>query len=188
MKTLDVWGCVARTSGKAPRGPHYRDAVEGPSHVQDEVPRGELAGVQPGPRSPRRCDGVVGTGGDRRLDTAPERQARRTAAVLGSRHRDRLDAAAHLPSPAPPGRRVPALAVRHDAPRPLRARSYDALQARSACEAPSSTGPDRRPHPSRPRQHGPVHRRGRRVGRRETRWAAAGVAGRSCTLASIGRA
>ena len=77
------------------RGPHYGDAVECPSHVQDEVPRCELAGVQPGPRSTRRCDGVAGTGGGRCLDTPPARQA---AAVLGSRHRDRLDSPADLPS------------------------------------------------------------------------------------------
>ena len=34
-----------RTSRDPPQEPHYRDAVEGPSHVQDEVPRCELAGL-----------------------------------------------------------------------------------------------------------------------------------------------
>ena len=29
----------------SPQEPHYRDEVEGPSHVQDEVPRCELAGL-----------------------------------------------------------------------------------------------------------------------------------------------
>ena len=29
----------------SPQEPHYRNEVEGPSHVQDEVPRGELAGL-----------------------------------------------------------------------------------------------------------------------------------------------
>ena len=30
-----------------------RDAVEGPSHIQDEISRGELAGLQPGLGLPR---------------------------------------------------------------------------------------------------------------------------------------
>ena len=83
------------------------------------------------------------------------------AALFGSRHRDRPDPAASLPSPAAPGRRVPARAVRDDAPRPLRPRLYDALPAQSAFEAPSATGPARRGRPSRARQHGSVPRRGR---------------------------
>ena len=33
MKTLRGWGGVARTSRDPPQEPHYRDAVEGPSHV-----------------------------------------------------------------------------------------------------------------------------------------------------------
>ena len=161
MKTLRGWGGVARTSLDPPQEPHYRDAVEGPSPVQDEVPRCELAGLQSGPRSTRRCDGVVVLGGDRGLDTPPERPAGRAAAVLGSRHRDRPDPAAPLPSPAAPGRRVPARPVRDDAPRPLRPRRYDALAAQSASAAPSATGPARRGPPSRARQHGAVHRRSR---------------------------
>ncbi len=44
MKNHCGWGGVARTSRDPPQEPHYRDAVEGPSHVQDAVPRGELAG------------------------------------------------------------------------------------------------------------------------------------------------
>ena len=40
-------------------------------------------------------------------------------------------------------------------------RLYDALPAQSVFEAPSATGPARRGHPSRARQHGSVHRRGR---------------------------
>ena len=51
------------------------------------------------PRSPRRCDGVGVLGGDRCLDAPPERQARRAAALLGSRHRDRPDPATPLPLP-----------------------------------------------------------------------------------------
>ena len=116
------------------------------------------------PRSTRRCDGVVILGSDRCLDAPPERPAGWAAALLGSRHRDRPDPAAPLPSPATPGRRVPARAVRDDAPRPLRSRLYDALPAQSASEAPSATGPARREHPSRARQHGSVHRRGRASG------------------------
>ena len=54
-----------------------------------------------------------------------------------------------------------ALAVRDDAPRPLRPRLYDALPAPSASWAPSATGPARRGPPSRARQHGAVHRRDR---------------------------
>ena len=38
---------------------------------------------------------------------------------------------------------------------------YDALQAQSASEAPSATGPARRGPPARARQHGAVPRRGR---------------------------
>ena len=53
MKNHCGWGGVARTFRDPPQEPHYRDAVEGPSHVQDEVPRCELAGLQPGPRLPR---------------------------------------------------------------------------------------------------------------------------------------
>ena len=84
-----------------------------------------------------------------------------SAALLGSRHRDRPDPAAPLPSPAALGRRIPARPVRDDAPRPLRPRLYDALPAPSASDAPSATGPARRGPPSRARQHGSVHRRGR---------------------------
>ena len=61
--------------------------------------RRELAGLQSGPRSPRRCDGVGVLGSDRCLDGPPERPAGWAAALLGSRHRDRSDPAAisHLP-------------------------------------------------------------------------------------------
>ena len=45
MNTLWGWESLARTSRDPPQEPHYRDAVEGPSHVQDEVPRCELAGL-----------------------------------------------------------------------------------------------------------------------------------------------
>ena len=116
MKTLCRWGGLARASGDAPQESHYRDEVEGPSPVQDELPRCELAGLQPGPRSPRRCDGVVVLGSDRCLDTPPERPAAWAAAPLGSRHRDRPDPATPLPSPAAPGRRVPARPVRLEFP------------------------------------------------------------------------
>ena len=43
----------------------------------------------------------------------------------------------------------------------IRPQLYDALPAQSAFEAPSATGPARRGPPSRARQHGSVHRRGR---------------------------
>ena len=33
MNTLWGWGGLARTSRDTPQEPHYRDAVEGPSHV-----------------------------------------------------------------------------------------------------------------------------------------------------------
>ena len=72
MNTLWGWESLARTSRDPPQEPHYRDAVEGPSHVQDEVPRCELGGLQPRTRSTRRCDGVVVRGGDRWLDAPPE--------------------------------------------------------------------------------------------------------------------
>ena len=52
-------------------------------------------------------------------DARPEWPAGRAAALLGSRHRDRPDPAAPLPSPAAPSRRIPARPVRDDAPRPL---------------------------------------------------------------------
>ena len=118
-KTLRGWGGVACTSRDPPQEPHDRDEVEGPSHVHDEISRGELAGLQPGPRSPRRCDGVGVLGSDHCLGGPPKRPAGWAAAVLGSRHRDRSDPAIPLPSPAAPGRRVPARPVRDDAPRPL---------------------------------------------------------------------
>ena len=59
MKTLREWGSLARTSRDPPQEPHYRNEVEGPSHVQDEISRGELTGLQPGPRSPPRCEALV---------------------------------------------------------------------------------------------------------------------------------
>ena len=37
MKTLCWWGGVARTFRDPPQEPHYRDAVEGSSHVQDHM-------------------------------------------------------------------------------------------------------------------------------------------------------
>ena len=103
------------------------------------------------------------------LDAPPERPVGSAAAVLGSRHRDRPDPATPRPSPAAPGRRVPARPVRAETSRPLRPRRDDALPAPSAWEAPSATGPDRRGPPSRARQPGAVERRSRGVGRRETR-------------------
>ena len=77
MNTRCGWGGVARTSRDPPQEPHYGDEVEGPSQVQDEVSRGELGGLQSGPRSTRRCDGVGVLGSDRGLDGRPERPARR---------------------------------------------------------------------------------------------------------------
>ena len=120
----------------SPQESHCRDAVEGSSHVEDEVPRGELADLQSGPRSTWRCDMVVVLGSDRCLDAPPERPPRRAAAVLGSRHRDRPDPAAPLSSPAAPGRRVLARAVRDNAPRPLRSRLDEALTG----DDPGTTG------------------------------------------------
>ena len=93
------------------------------------------------PWSTRPCDGVVVLGRDHGLDAPPERPAGSAAAVLGSRHRDRPDPATPRPSPAAPGRRVPARPVREEAPRPLRPRRDDALPA------PSATGPERRGPP-----------------------------------------
>ena len=63
MKTLRGWGGLACTSRDPPQEPHYRDEVEGPSHIQDEISGGELGGLQPGPRSTWRCDGVGVLGG-----------------------------------------------------------------------------------------------------------------------------
>ena len=55
MKALRGWGGVARTSLDSPQEPHCRDEVEGPSQVQDKVPRCELGGLQPRTRSRRCC-------------------------------------------------------------------------------------------------------------------------------------
>ena len=44
---------------------------------------GELAGLQSGPRSTRRCDGVGVLGRDRCLDAPPEWPAGWAAALLG---------------------------------------------------------------------------------------------------------
>ena len=121
----------------------------------------------------RRGDVTVWVSSEAITAWTPRRSGRRggPAAVLGSRHRDRSDPAAPLPSPAAPGRRVPARAVRDDASRPLRSRLYDALPAQSAFDASSAiAGPARRGPPSRARQHGAVPRRGRGVGGRETWW------------------
>ena len=63
-----LWVVRFGPSFSPPQESHDRDAVEGPSHIQDEISRGELAGLQPGPRSTWRCDGVGVLGGDRRLD------------------------------------------------------------------------------------------------------------------------
>ena len=123
-------------------------------------------------------------GRDRCLDAPPERPAGWAAAVLGSCHRNRHDPATPLPSSAAPGRRIPARPVQDDAPRPLRPRLYDALPAQSASDAPSATGAARRGPPSRARQHGAVHRRGRWSGRPRHTVAAADVAGGSSTVAS----
>ena len=53
--TFCGWCGVARTSRDPPQEPHYRDAVEGPSHVQDEISPGELAAS----RGVMRADGFV---------------------------------------------------------------------------------------------------------------------------------
>ena len=49
---------MARTSRDPPQEPHYGDEVEGSSPVYDAVSGGERGGLQSGPRSTRRCDGV----------------------------------------------------------------------------------------------------------------------------------
>ena len=185
MNTRCGWGGVARTSRDPPQEPHYGDAVEGSSQVYDEVSGGELGGLQSGPRSTRRCDGVGVLGRDRCLDARPERPARRAAALLGSRHRNRPDPAAPLPSPAAPGRRVPARPVRDDAPRPRRPRLYDALPAPSASEAPFATGPARRRASISCSTARVCPSSGPMRGRPRNTVAAAGVAGGSSILASI---
>ena len=94
-----------------------------------------------------RCDGVVILGSDRCLDAPPERPAGWAAALLGSRHRDRPDPAAPLPSPAAPGRRVPARVVRDDAPQrgsyPVASGATPSC-ATSRTSRLASTMPDRR--------------------------------------------
>ena len=90
----------------------------------------------------------VSSEADRCLDARPERPAGRAAALLGSRHRDRPDPAAPLPSPAAPGRRVPARLfgmMRLDLSAP---RLYDALPAQPASKALSAAGPARRRAPA----------------------------------------
>ena len=80
------WGGVARTSLDPPQEPHYRDEVEGPSQVQDEVPRCELAGLQSGPRPTRRCDGALVHGsralGERRSTSWPVKLRRMNERIL----------------------------------------------------------------------------------------------------------
>ena len=63
MNPLRGWDSLAGFSRNSHTWAHYRDEVEGPSQVQGAVPRSELARVQSGPRSTRRCDSVVGSGG-----------------------------------------------------------------------------------------------------------------------------
>ena len=162
MKTLRGWGGVACTSRDPPQEPHYRDEVEGPSHVQDEISRGELAGLQPGPRSPRRCDGVVVLGSDHCLDArrSGRRGGQRRYSDLAIETALTLRLLYHLPLRQAEGF-LHALfgMMRLD----LSAPDYTTLSpAQSAFEAPSAiAGPARRGPPSRARQHGSVPRRGR---------------------------
>ena len=138
---------------------------------QDEVPRCELAGLQSGPRSTRRCDGVVILGSDRCLDAPPEngrRGGQRRYSDLAIETALTLRLLYHLPLRQAEGF-LHALfgMMRLD----LSAPDYTTLSRRSQHLRrrlrPVPTGEE---HPSRARQHGSVHRRGRRVGRSETRW------------------
>ena len=78
------------------------------------------AGLQSGPCSTRRCDGVVVLGSDRRLDTRPERPAGRAAAV-------RLEFVVRPPLGAEPspgsGKPNGHCSVRHEPPSGRRRRS-----------------------------------------------------------------
>ena len=79
-----IWWLVRHAPGT------FRAPVDGSSFLAkasrgeakiDDLYRGELAGLQPGPRSPRRCDGVGVLGSDRCLDGQPERPAGWAAAL-----------------------------------------------------------------------------------------------------------
>ena len=69
------WGGLARTSRDPPQEPHYRDAVEGPSHIQDERSRGERAGLQPA--LVRRGDVTVWVSSEAIAAWTPRRSGRR---------------------------------------------------------------------------------------------------------------
>ena len=94
--------------------------------------------------------------------------AGRAAEVLRPRHRNRADAPSSLPPAAPPDRGVSDGALRADGTRPSRARSHDAVQARSALRPHASANSDGRRHASHHRQHGTLDRGRRRMGRGET--------------------
>ena len=129
-----------------PLAPHYRDEVEGPSHVQDEA-----SAFRTGRRITKaflRRGDVIRSGcpsdSDRRHWTSRRscRRGGQTAVlVISSARETALTLRLLCRPPAAPSRRVPARPVRDDAPRPLRPRLYDALPALSASEAPSATGP-----------------------------------------------
>ena len=57
----------ARSARETSRGPDWRDEVESPSHVQDEVSRRELGLLRSGPRPPRRRDRLAVPDGHRQL-------------------------------------------------------------------------------------------------------------------------
>ena len=58
----------------SPQEPHCRDAVEGSiPRIRRSTRVANWPAYTPGPRSPRRCDGVVVLGSDRCLDAPPER-------------------------------------------------------------------------------------------------------------------
>ena len=188
MNTLCRWGGVARTSLDPPQEPHYGNEVEGSSTYKTKYRVANWAAYNQA--LVRRGDVTVWLSAEAIAAWTPgrERSAGWAAALLGSRHRDRPDSAAALPSPAAPGRRVPARPVRDDAPRPRSPRLYDALPAQSAFAALSATGPDRTRASTSCLTAQVCPSSGRVSGRPRNTVAAAGVAGGSFTLASISQA
>ena len=123
---------------------------------------GELAGLQSGPRSTRRCDGVVILGSDRCLDVpagAAGGGGQRRYSDLAIETALTLRLLYHLPLRQAEGF-LHALfgMMRLDLSTP----DYTTLSRRSQhLQAPSATDSARRGPPSRARPHGAVHRRGR---------------------------
>ena len=147
LKQAIVDSLVLLTAG----GARSRHEVEGASEVQNEVSRGELAGVRASARAARRRDPVALCRRQGRVAPVAVRSPRWAEKVFRSRDHDHIDASARLPVAFAPSRGLLAVGPLLDGCRSRSARPHHAVSPRSA--------PRRRAAPRPGQRASPPHRR-----------------------------